>query len=277
MVIKLIRIDEIPKSWSKDQIEVYEIYSEYLKGSDNSEAVKEFEKLLTRWLDESQIKIVSWNCNGKFREKFNEIVDEDADIYVIQECEDPAQSNEEEYREFAGENYFWTGHLHYKGLGIFAKEEVKLEKLDDNGEFRHFIAVRVNDEFNLLAVWAMPKYVEMIHDYFDANEDLFDENLVMCGDLNSSVVFNYHHPKKKNHTLLNEKLESKNLFSVYHGLTHEKQGKEKSMTFYQSRHLNYPFHLDYVYAGQNMVKEFDILDHWKWISLSDHLPLVFKI
>ena len=157
MVIKLIRIDEIPKSWSKDQIEVYEIYSEYLKGSDNSEAVEEFEKLLTRWLDESQIKIVSWNCNGKFREKFNEIVDEDADIYVIQECEDPSQSNEEEYREFAGENYFWTGHLHYKGLGIFAKEDVKLEKLDDNGEFMHFISVRVNDEFNLLAVWAMPK------------------------------------------------------------------------------------------------------------------------
>ena len=277
MVIKLIRIDEIPKSWSKDQIEVYEIYSEYLKGSDNSEAVKEFEKLLTRWLDESQIKIVSWNCNGKFREKFNEIVDEDADIYVIQECEDPAQSNEEEYREFAGENYFWTGHLHYKGLGIFAKEDVKLEKLDDNGEFMHFIPVRVNDEFNLLAVWAMPKYVEMIHDYFDANEDLFDENLVMCGDLNSSVVFNNHHPKKKNHTVLNEKLESKNLFSVYHGLTHDEQGKEKSMTFYQARHLNYPFHLDYVYAGQNMIKEFDILDHWKWISLSDHLPLVFKI
>ena len=277
MVIKLIRIDEIPKSWSKDQIEVYEIYSEYLKGSDNSEAVKEFEKLLTRWLDESQIKIVSWNCNGKFREKFNEIVDEDADIYVIQECEDPSQSNEEEYREFAGENYFWTGHLHYKGLGIFAKEDVKLEKLDDNGEFMHFIPVRVNDEFNLLAVWAMPKYVEMIHDYFDANEDLFDENLVMCGDLNSSVVFNNHHPKKKNHTVLNEKLESKNLFSVYHGLTHDEQGKEKSMTFYQSKHLNNPFHLDYVYAGQNMVKEFDILDHWKWISLSDHLPLVFKI
>lgn len=277
MVIKLIRIDEIPKSWSKDQIEVYEIYSEYLKGSDNSEAVKEFEKLLTRWLDESQIKIVSWNCNGKFREKFNEIVDEDADIYVIQECEDPSQSNEEEYREFAGENYFWTGHLHYKGLGIFAKEDVKLEKLEDNGEFMHFIPVRVNDEFNLLAVWAMPKYVEMIHDYFDANEDLFDENLVMCGDLNSSVVFNNHHPKKKNHTVLNEKLESKNLFSVYHGLTHDKQGNEKSMTFYQSKHLNNPFHLDYVYAGQNMVKEFDILDHWKWISLSDHLPLVFKI
>lgn len=58
----------------------------------------------------------------------------------------------------------------------------------------------MNDSFNLLGVWAMSKYVEMIHDYFDANEDLFNENLVMCGDFNSNEVFNNHHPKAKNHT-----------------------------------------------------------------------------
>lgn len=44
-----------------------------------------------------------------------------------------------------------------------------------------------------------------------------------------------------------------------------------------ARHLNRPFHLDFVYAAENMVKEFDILDHYKWINVSDHLPLVFKI
>ena len=31
--------------------------------------------------------------------------------------------------------------------------------------FKNFIALRVNDSFNLLGVWAMPPYVEMIHDY----------------------------------------------------------------------------------------------------------------
>ena len=173
-MIDLIKIDEIPDSWTKDQAKIYEIYSEYFMDSKDidPEAIEEFENLLEKWLKESQIKIVSWNCNGKFREKFNEIIEEDADIYVIQECEDPSQSTEEEYREFAGENYFWTGHLHYKGIGIFAKEDVKLEKIEINGEFEHFIALRVNDSFNLLGVWAMPKYVEMIHDFFDANEVL---------------------------------------------------------------------------------------------------------
>ena len=270
-------IDEIPDTWTNDQKEVYEIYSKYVSKGDDSEVIAEFEELLTRWLKESQIKIVSWNCNGKFREKFKEIIEEEADIYVIQECEDPAQSTDEDYREFAGENYLWTGHLHYKGLGIFAREDIKLEKLESNGEFEHFIPVRVNDTFNMLGVWAMPKYVEMIHDFFDANEELFDENLIMCGDFNSSVVFNYHHPKSKNHTVLNEKLESKNLFSVYHAMTEDEQGSEKEMTFFQSRHLNYSFHMDLVYAAKNVVKEFNILDHFKWITVSDHLPIAFVI
>ena len=276
-MINLFEIESIPDNWTKDQVTVYELYSDYIKESDDSQAKEEFEKLLNRWKDESQIKIVSWNCNGKFREKFSEIIEEDADIYVIQECEDPAQATLEEYKEFAGDHYFWTGNLHYKGLGIFAKENIEIEELEYNGEFEHFTLLRVNDSFNLLGVWAMPKYVEMIHDFFDANEELFDENLVICGDFNSSVVFNYHHPKSKNHTELNKKLESKGLFSVYHDQTGDEQGCEKAKTFYQARHLNNPFHLDFVYAGENVVKEFNILDQYKWITLSDHLPLVFKI
>ena len=269
-------IEEIPDTWTKDQVEVYEIYSKYVAKGDDSEVITEFEELLTRWLKEGQIKIVSWNCNGKFREKFKEIIEEEADIYVIQECEDPSQSTDEDYREFAGDNYIWTGHLHYKGLGIFAREDIKLEKLESNGEFEHFIPVRVNDSFNLLGLWAMDPYVEVIHDYFDANEDLFDENLVMCGDFNSNVIWDKKHGIK-NQTELNNKLENKGLFSVYHKLEEKMQGQEESATFYLARHLNKPYYIDYVYAGENAVKEFNILDHYKWINESDHLPITFVI
>ena len=263
-------------NWSQDRKKIYEIYTRHQNDID-SPLKAEFEQLLTNWLDESKIKIISWNCNGKFREKFKSIIEEQADIYVIQECEDPSQTKDEDYIEFAGENYFWTGNLHYKGLGIFAGEDIKLEKLDyDNEDLNNFLAVRVNDSFNLLGVWAMPDYVEMIHDYFDEFEELFNDNLIMCGDFNSNVIWDNQH-KDKNHTELNKKLKNNNLVSVYHNLNDEELGMEKSATFYQTRHLNQPFHIDYVYAGESAVEKLDILDQYKWITLSDHLPLMFEI
>jgi len=265
------------------------------------------------------MKIISWNCNGLFREKLPLILEEDSklylngDIYVIPECENPDEPNPK-YKEYkklvenlVGNNYYWVGDYHYKGLGVFAKENIKLEKIETEGEFKNFIALRINDSFNLLALWAMGKdkakglnpYVEMIHDFFDVNTELFDENLIICGDFNSSVLFNEEHKAKdnngnaKDHTNLNNKLNKKGLFSVYHELSNEENGKETNYTFFQSRHLNTPFHLDYVYANKEIIKKttfkklgykntenlantFEILDNWNWISLSDHLPITLE-
>ena len=158
------------------------------------------------------MKIMSWNCNGKFRDKIKDIADinsklyVDADIYVICECENPDEPLAKylEYKELVGNNHYWIGDLHYKGLGIFTKENVDLKEIETNGNFEYFKALRVNDSFNLLAVWAQDKnkekglnpYIEMIHDFYDANTGLFDENLIMCGDFNSSVRFNYKHKRK---------------------------------------------------------------------------------
>jgi exonuclease III len=43
------------------------------------------------------MKIITWNCNGAFRKKFESLVSIDADILVIQECEDPAESKDKKY------------------------------------------------------------------------------------------------------------------------------------------------------------------------------------
>ena len=66
-------------------------------------------------------------------------------------------------------------------------------------------------------------------------------------------------------------------YFICHNLTGDGPCGEKSMTFYQARHLNNPYHLDFIYAGENVVNEFEILDSYKWITLSNHLPIVFKI
>lgn len=239
------------------------------------------------------MKIISWNCASKFREKFTSIIEEDADIYVICECENPAEAQVQEYKDFAGDNYFWTGDLHWKGLGIFAKDHIKLEKLDEysDTEYKNFIALRVNDSFNLLGVWTIRdivdgekiEYVEMIHDYFDANTDLFDEDLIICGDFNSNVVWDYKQKAKdkegnpKDQTHLNIKLNSKGLISAYHELNKEEHGQETQPTFHLQKNLEKPYHIDYVYAGKDVVTDLKIGDVDKWIELSDHVPLIFEI
>ena len=257
------------------------------------------------------MKIVTWNCQGGFREKFKHIELLDADIYVIQECTDPEASKDTKYKdyyEFAQEgDYYWIGDepseevKSPKGLGIFVKNGIETElKSNFYDDFKFFQLIRVKNSFNLMGVWAMPKYVEMIHDFFDVNEELFNENLIMCGDFNSNQRFNYKHTKKdengnaKNHTNLDKKLNGNGLYSVYHKLVNETNGKESRFTFFQAKHLNYPFYLDYVYAGEkiidktelralykrehdNIPNKFEILDRYEWVKISDHLPVVFEI
>lgn len=211
-----------------------------------------------------------------FRNKYKDISEFDGDINVICECEDPAKSKSKEYKEFAS-NYYWIGDNKNKGLGIFAKDNIKLEHISDNKQdFKYFIPLRVNDTFNLLGIWAMPEYVEMIHDYYNANRELFNENLVMCGDLNSNVVLDEHH-KNKSFSMLIHYLKKDGLVGAYHNLNREKHGKETQATFFLTKKLNSRLHLDHVFSAPYITKDLQIIDNIKWIKMSDHLPVVFEI
>ncbi len=103
------------------------------------------------------MKIITWNCNGAFRKKFENITNLNADIYIIQECENPSESTDKKYQEWA-ENYIWIGDNKNKELAIFVKPEIKLEKLDWSNQFKdhsvkHFLSCKINMNFILLAVW----------------------------------------------------------------------------------------------------------------------------
>ncbi len=90
------------------------------------------------------MKIVTWNCNGALRRKYAFLANFDADILIIQECEDPAQSDVEHYRKWAA-NYLWTGDNKNKGLGIFCKQDIVIERNNWNvNDSKYFLSVRVN-------------------------------------------------------------------------------------------------------------------------------------
>jgi exonuclease III len=79
------------------------------------------------------MRIVTWNCNGALRKKLVEVDALDADILVIQECEDPTQSTNA-YRAWASD-YLWVGTSKNKGIGIFPKKGNNIVKLDWSGSF----------------------------------------------------------------------------------------------------------------------------------------------
>lgn len=52
--------------------------------------------------------------------------------------------------------------------------------------------------------------------------------------------------------------------------------EETKPTSYQSRHLDKPYHIDYVYAAKESVIALQIGGADKWLELSDHMPLTFE-
>ena len=232
------------------------------------------------------MKIITWNCNGKFSTKFPAILEEDAGIYVIQECENPLVIDSEEYKDFAS-NYFWVGENQYYGLGIFARDNIKLElvNLDDKG-LRYFIPVRVNDDFNLLGIWTNPDmegskvihYPKEITKYYEAHKDsgFFNEDMIICGDFNCDVrLVNKTHGK--NVFEMMDNLSEVGLIDAYHYLNDENQGEESKSTFFMNRNLSKPFHLDHIFASKEKIKNLQIPNPEYWMTLSDHVPIIFEI
>ena len=75
------------------------------------------------------MKILTWNCNGALRNKFENTLSFNADLLIIQECENPAETNHKHYNEWANNN-LWIGDTKSKGLGIFAAENIDLKQLE---------------------------------------------------------------------------------------------------------------------------------------------------
>lgn len=85
--------------------------------------------------------LVTWNCNGSLRKKLQPLLELDADIAVIQECEDPARSTDNHYKAWAS-NYLWTGPNKNRGLGVFAKSHIQLEPVNfDSGLLQLYFAM----------------------------------------------------------------------------------------------------------------------------------------
>lgn len=234
------------------------------------------------------MKVVTWNCNGAFRKKFERIVELNADIYVIQECENPIESKHKEYQNWA-ENYIWKGDTKNKGLAIFAKPEIKLEELDWTNKFRdhsvkHFLPCKINDDFDLLAVWTHKNnsqyfdYIGQFWKYLQVNKKNFKE-IILAGDFNSSAIW-HHYDKWWNHSDVINELAEIGIESFYHKFTGELQGKESKPTLFFQRNKEKQYHIDYIFGIQKFSEKLiniEVGTAKNWLELSDHMPIFCEI
>ncbi len=228
-----------------------------------------------------QIKVVTWNCNGAFRNKYQRLTGLDADILVIQECEDPKQSADLDYRSWAV-NYIWIGDSKHKGLGIFCKQGIQL--LDngwENNGTKHFISAKINNSFDLVAVWTKRnnsvtyRYIGQFWKYLQENKNRMKDCLIM-GDFNSNKIWD----RKRcvcNHSEVVRELDEIGIVSLYHEKYDMQQGEEAHPTFYLQRNLQKPYHIDYIFMNKhsvNNVLDFEIGSIETWLNVSDHLPVI---
>lgn len=221
------------------------------------------------------MRIVSWNCNGKFREKFKEIQKLNADIYVIQECENPEATNDSDYKSFT-KNYIWTGQNKSKGLGVFAKKSISIRNNNWNTYcLKNFLSVKINDAFDLIAVWACKPYIEEYYIYQNINLEKYKQNTIVIGDFNSNKIWDKNYGERS-HSKVVEELKNIGLISAYHYIYNESQGEETTKTFYLYRHQNKGFHIDHCFINKSNIKTYQIDKNETWLSYSDHLPLILE-
>jgi exonuclease III len=232
------------------------------------------------------MKIISWNCNGAFRKKFHTLDDFHADISIVQECENPAESTQK-YRNWAS-NYLWTGENRNKGIGIFAQPEICLSRLDWNDEgLQSFLPCRVNNAFNLIAVWTKYanspnfRYIGQLWKYLNLHgEKLRDQRSILTGDFNSNACWD-EWDRWWNHSDVVQMLDLLGLSSLYHTYFGEAQGQESRPTLFHQRNKDKPYHVDYAFASAELFdpahNQIEVGDKSFWLEHSDHMPIVFSI
>lgn len=220
------------------------------------------------------MKIVSWNCNGAFRKKYDKILELDADIYVIQECE-LLDGIKGKLKNIVS-NGIWEKGANKKGVLVFSTKNISLEKQEwDNYGMRVFIPILVNKSFTLVAVWTTkPAYIEEFYIWQLVNAKRINKELVIIGDFNSNAVWDKGH-SERGHIKVVEMLKGKGLVSAYHFLTGEKQGEETKPTFYMYRKVEKTYHIDHCFINSDKLKSYEVLDS-SWLDISDHVPIILN-
>lgn len=221
-------------------------------------------------------RIVSWNCNGGFKKKFESLIQIPADLYLIQEVE----SNIDwlNIPNFPATNFIFNvksagNYCDKRGVLAFSFSNSKIHSLHrfEDLEMRYYQYFKFKKQ-RILNVWTHGNYIEDLFSLVLLNRaELFkDDNGLIIGDFNSNAIWNRKHIFR-NHSDFNQLLAKYQYYSAYHLLNHVIFGEEQQFTFRMWRKEELGYHIDYAYGPLTCMRSFEI-DHCL-DQLSDHSVL----
>jgi exonuclease III len=234
------------------------------------------------------MKLVTWNAAMRFRDKIEEILPFSADILVIPECEAPEKWRKSNNLQSINQ-FLWFGDNPNKGIGIITlNNNYQIEIHPSyNKDFRYIIPILVSGEQNfiLFAIWAQntnrqyDSYIGQIYLALDYYKSLLNDPCIIVGDWNSNKIFDYI-KRVGTHSEVVEFLKSVGIMSAYHTYFNEEHGEETKPTHYFRKDKDMPFHIDYVFASETILKQLSFIEvgtFEEWIKFSDHTPIYVEI
>lgn len=235
------------------------------------------------------MRIIEWNCQGAFRLKNKEIFDLRPDILIIPECE---RGEKLEFGKLTPipNDFLWYGDKGKKGIAIFSFSDYKIRVLKEfNTEFRYIVPLEVTNDKNsvlLFAIWAMDnkqnplaRYIGQVWNAINYYQTTLTNNSILIGDFNSNQIWD-EKERVGNHTDVVNFLNNFKIESLYHKQHNEPHGQESLKTFFMYRNVEKPYHIDYVFASHEIIKNgynLTLGNPKEWIDKSDHIPLILDI
>jgi len=223
-----------------------------------------------------------------FRKKRGPILAEKPDILVVAKCEQPRKMDLEEW-ENPPNDYTWIGENPNKDLGVFTFGDYSIRKLEQyNPDYKLILPViiqKASFELFLIGAWTKRNqtdknrsYIAYLGHAIEEYRTFIESNqTVIIGDLNSNKIWD----KKRdiNHSYVVNQLLDLEIQSLYHQKFQEEQGKETRATYFHTKKLSIPHHIDYCFASQELIKssfDFKIGELNRYYPQSDHLPLIVE-
>jgi len=228
------------------------------------------------------MKVVTWNCNLRLKDKYELLQSLNPDIAIIQECEELPTDY------FPKVKYIWHGFDSKKGIGVLSfGHHIELDEIH-NQNFIYFLPIKINGgNFKLLSVWAYNHRAkkrfgneyngQTIYALQHYSVWLQDKNSIIAGDFNHSIIWDKQR-NENNFSNINELLDGLGFHSSYHTYYNHDFGNEPQGTFFHTKKQDKPYHIDYIFTKfSTELESVNIGSYEEWIKYSDHVPVSIEI